>query len=120
MASRFGDMLQMFKEFSLCKSGPVAQFSAYDLVFLLEEECEIRIVIRGVPKEISVEEVKGDLRSQNLPVQSICRILNHSREPLDLVLFSGTAEVNEKALKAAYYETKGQRTRNKDPDGPSA
>ncbi|GBP04988.1 Carboxypeptidase O [Eumeta japonica] len=37
MASCFGDMLRMFTELSFCKSGPFAQFSDWDLVFLLED-----------------------------------------------------------------------------------
>ncbi|GBP37599.1 Nucleic-acid-binding protein from transposon X-element [Eumeta japonica] len=38
--------------------------------YSLKEEREIRVVLRGVPKEIPVDEVKEDLLSQNLPVQS--------------------------------------------------
>ncbi|GBP62880.1 hypothetical protein EVAR_24985_1 [Eumeta japonica] len=36
MASYFGDMLEMFIEFSFSKSTPLAQFTEWDLVFLLE------------------------------------------------------------------------------------
>ncbi|GBP18422.1 hypothetical protein EVAR_93824_1 [Eumeta japonica] len=53
----------------------------------------------GVLKEIPVEEVKEDLHSQNFPVQSVRRTLNQFREPLDLVLVSGIAEANNKAMK---------------------
>ncbi|GBP51854.1 hypothetical protein EVAR_88559_1 [Eumeta japonica] len=60
--------------------------------YSLKEEREIRVVLRGVPKEIPLDEVKEDLLSQHLPVQSVRRIQNHFREPLDLVLVSGTAE----------------------------
>ncbi|GBP36376.1 Nucleic-acid-binding protein from transposon X-element [Eumeta japonica] len=38
--------------------------------YSLKEEREIRVVLRGVPKEIPVDEVKEDLVAQNLPVQS--------------------------------------------------
>ncbi|GBP97660.1 Nucleic-acid-binding protein from transposon X-element [Eumeta japonica] len=59
---------------------------------------------RGVPKEIPVDEVKEDLVAQSLPVQSVRRILNRFRKPLDLVLVSGTAEANDKATKAAFFK----------------
>ncbi|GBP77769.1 Nucleic-acid-binding protein from transposon X-element [Eumeta japonica] len=72
--------------------------------YSLKEEREIRVVLRGVPKEIPVDEVKEDLLSQNLPVQSVRRLLNRYREPLDLVLVSGTAEANDKATKAAFFK----------------
>ncbi|GBP40032.1 hypothetical protein EVAR_19160_1 [Eumeta japonica] len=36
MAFYLGDMLRMFTEFSFCKSSPFAQFTGWDLVFLLE------------------------------------------------------------------------------------
>ncbi|GBP37876.1 hypothetical protein EVAR_21411_1 [Eumeta japonica] len=35
MAFCFGDMLRMFTEFSFCNSGPFAQFTGWDLAFLL-------------------------------------------------------------------------------------
>ncbi|GBP14698.1 Nucleic-acid-binding protein from transposon X-element [Eumeta japonica] len=76
------------------------QFHTYSL----KEEREIRVVLRGVPKEIPVDEVKDDLLSQSLPVQSVRRILNRFRKPLDLVLVSGTAEANDKATKAAFFK----------------
>ncbi|GBP34443.1 Nucleic-acid-binding protein from transposon X-element [Eumeta japonica] len=72
--------------------------------YSLKEEREIRVVLRGVPKEIPVDEVKEDLLAQNLPVHSVRRILNRFREPLDLVLVSGTAEANDKATKAAFFK----------------
>ncbi|GBP31348.1 hypothetical protein EVAR_13467_1 [Eumeta japonica] len=80
-----------------------------------KEERKIKVVLRGVPKEIPVEEIKEDLQSQNLPVQSVRRILNHSREPLDLVLVFRTVEANDKAK-----GNKAQCTRNKDTHDPSA
>ncbi|GBP15859.1 hypothetical protein EVAR_12459_1 [Eumeta japonica] len=65
-----------------------------------------RVVLRAVSKEILVEEVKEDLRSQNLPVQSVRRILNLYRDPFDLVLVSGIAEANDKAIKAHFIKSK--------------
>ncbi|GBP47544.1 hypothetical protein EVAR_40100_1 [Eumeta japonica] len=44
------------------------------------------VVLRGIPWEIPIEEVKEDLRSQNLRVQSVRRIRNRPCEILDLVL----------------------------------
>ncbi|GBP63382.1 Nucleic-acid-binding protein from transposon X-element [Eumeta japonica] len=72
--------------------------------YSLKEEQEIRVVLRGVPKEIPVDEIKEDLLSQHLPVQSVRRIQNRFREPLNLVLVSGTAEANDKATKAAFFK----------------
>ncbi|GBP09534.1 hypothetical protein EVAR_76547_1 [Eumeta japonica] len=54
--------------------------------YSLKEEREFRVVLRGVPKEIPVEEVKEDLIAQDLLVQSVRRITNRARDPLDLVL----------------------------------
>ncbi|GBP44558.1 Nucleic-acid-binding protein from transposon X-element [Eumeta japonica] len=70
--------------------------------YSLKEEREIRVVLRGVPREIPVDEVKEG--SQNLPVQSVRRVPNRFRQPLDLVLVSGTAEANDKAMKAAFFK----------------
>ncbi|GBP67923.1 Nucleic-acid-binding protein from transposon X-element [Eumeta japonica] len=72
--------------------------------YSLKEEREIRVVLRGVPKELPVDEVKEDLIAQHLPVQSVRRIQNRFRKPLDLVLVSGTAEANDKATKAAFFK----------------
>ncbi|GBP19283.1 hypothetical protein EVAR_79883_1 [Eumeta japonica] len=101
--------------------------------------------MRGVPKDIPIDEVKEDLLSQHLLVQSIRRIQNRFREPHDLVLVSGTAEANDKMTKAAFFKsgayvsspalkrciptnapypgsaiTATQCTHNKDTDGPPA
>ncbi|GBP90251.1 hypothetical protein EVAR_89370_1 [Eumeta japonica] len=71
------------------------------------EEREIRVVLRGVPKKIPVEEVKEDLLSQNIPVQAVRRIsINQSREPLELVLVTCTAEAKDKRTKAAFFKIK--------------
>ncbi|GBP36166.1 hypothetical protein EVAR_4310_1 [Eumeta japonica] len=72
--------------------------------YSLKEEREIRVVLRGVPKEIPVNEVKEDLLSQSLTVQSVRRIQNRFREPLVLIFVSGTAETNDKATKAAFFK----------------
>ncbi|GBP58741.1 Nucleic-acid-binding protein from transposon X-element [Eumeta japonica] len=71
--------------------------------YSLKEEREIRVVLKGVSREMPIDEVKEDLRAQNLPVQTVRRILNHFREPLDLVLISGT-EANDKATKVAFFQ----------------
>ncbi|GBP40097.1 hypothetical protein EVAR_33673_1 [Eumeta japonica] len=81
-------------------------FTVQRLLEKVENGESIRLIILGVSKEISVKEVKEDLRSQNLPVQSVRHILNRSYEPLDLVLVSGTAEANDKATKAAFNKIK--------------
>ncbi|GBP51963.1 hypothetical protein EVAR_80058_1 [Eumeta japonica] len=65
---------------------------------------KLHLFLRGVPKELPVDEVKEDLLSQHLPVQSVRRKLNRFRERLDLVLISGTAEVNDKTTKAAFFK----------------
>ncbi|GBP04470.1 hypothetical protein EVAR_55305_1 [Eumeta japonica] len=53
--------------------------------YSLKEEHEFCVVLLGAPKEIPIEEVKEDLTVQDLPVQSVRRITNRAREPLDLV-----------------------------------
>ncbi|GBP70853.1 hypothetical protein EVAR_53517_1 [Eumeta japonica] len=74
--------------------------------YSLKQEREIRVFLRGVPREIRIEEVKEDLRSQSLPVQSVRRILIRYRYNLDLVLVSGTAKANDKATKADFFKIK--------------
>ncbi|GBP38859.1 hypothetical protein EVAR_32375_1 [Eumeta japonica] len=49
--------------------------------YSLKEEREIRVVLRGVPRELSIEEVKEDLLSQNLPVQSVHRTVAQELKP---------------------------------------
>ncbi|GBP59385.1 Nucleic-acid-binding protein from transposon X-element [Eumeta japonica] len=68
--------------------------------FIYNRSTRARVVLRGVPKEIPVDEAKEDLLSQHPPVESVRRIQNRFREPLDLVLVSGTAE----ATKAAFFK----------------
>ncbi|GBP07918.1 Nucleic-acid-binding protein from transposon X-element [Eumeta japonica] len=69
--------------------------------YSLKEEREIRVVLREVPKEIPIEEVKEDLLAQDLPVQSVRRITNCVREPLDLVLVTANTGIDT-ATKRAY------------------
>ncbi|GBP09241.1 hypothetical protein EVAR_4095_1 [Eumeta japonica] len=57
-----------------------------------------------LPPHLRRVEVKKNLRSQNLPVQSIRHIQNRFRELFDLVLVSGIAEANDKATKATFYK----------------
>ncbi|GBP26298.1 hypothetical protein EVAR_95467_1 [Eumeta japonica] len=83
----------------ICKIFLVTQGYAFHTYSLIEER-EIRVVLRGVSRETPIDEIKEDLRSQNLPMQSVHRILNRFCEPFDLVLVSGTAEANDKATKA--------------------
>ncbi|GBP14836.1 hypothetical protein EVAR_91992_1 [Eumeta japonica] len=65
---------------------------------------EIRIVLgRYSPtKELPVKGWRRP-RSQNFLAQVIRRILNQSRELLDLVLVTGTAEANDNATKTAFF-----------------
>ncbi|GBP54669.1 hypothetical protein EVAR_47171_1 [Eumeta japonica] len=98
-----------------------AEFRYAFHTYSLKEELENRVILRGVPGKIPIEKIKEDLRSQDLPAQSVRCILNRSREPLEVVLVSGTAETNDKATKVAFSKIKkSQCTRNKDTDGPPA
>ncbi|GBP92437.1 hypothetical protein EVAR_63187_1 [Eumeta japonica] len=54
--------------------------------YFLKEERELRVLLQGVPKELPIEEVKENLLAQNLPVQSMRRITDPARKPLDLIL----------------------------------
>ncbi|GBP29586.1 hypothetical protein EVAR_79135_1 [Eumeta japonica] len=68
MASRFGDMLRMFTEFSFCISGPFAQFTGWDLVFLLEErdETQSKETNRLRRREVAQRSTAADDRAINL------------------------------------------------------
>ncbi|GBP13521.1 hypothetical protein EVAR_6875_1 [Eumeta japonica] len=93
--------------------------------YSLKKEREFRVVLRRVPKEIPIEEVKEDLIAQDLPVQSVRRITNRAREPLVLVTANTGTDT---ATKRSFYRIKaclGDHgtavcTRNKDTDGPPA
>ncbi|TLP06441.1 hypothetical protein FEG24_18960, partial [Acinetobacter baumannii] len=55
--------------------------------YTLQEERELRVVIRGIPKELDVELVKADLLEQGLPVNSVHRMhTGRGREPYNMVL----------------------------------
>ncbi|GBP78374.1 hypothetical protein EVAR_25710_1 [Eumeta japonica] len=69
--------------------------------YSLKEDHEFRVVLRGV----LVEEVKEDLIMQNLSVQSVWRITNCTREPLDFVLVTTNTSTNN-ATKRMFYNIK--------------
>ncbi|CAH2099021.1 unnamed protein product [Euphydryas editha] len=55
--------------------------------YALEEEKQLRVVIRGVPKEIPVSSITEDLKHQNLPVREVHRMYHpRTKLPYDLVL----------------------------------
>ncbi|TLO55185.1 hypothetical protein FEG31_19275, partial [Acinetobacter baumannii] len=55
--------------------------------YTLQEERELRVVIRGIPKELDVELLKADLLEQGLPVNSVHRMhTGRGREPYNMVL----------------------------------
>ncbi|KAA5713321.1 hypothetical protein F3G22_28470, partial [Klebsiella pneumoniae] len=55
--------------------------------YTLQEERELRVVIRGIPKELDVELVKAALLEQGLPVNSVHRMhTGRGREPYNMVL----------------------------------
>ncbi|GBP55034.1 Chimeric ERCC6-PGBD3 protein [Eumeta japonica] len=58
-------------------SALLATFKVAYHTYSLKDEREFRVVLRGVPKEIPIEEVKEDLLTQDLPVQSA--VLEHLR-----------------------------------------
>ncbi|GBP95099.1 Nucleic-acid-binding protein from transposon X-element [Eumeta japonica] len=70
--------------------------------YSLKEEREFRVVLRGVPKGIPSEEVKEDLLTQDLPVQSVRRITNRAREPLDLVLVTANTGIDQETKRSFY------------------
>ncbi|KAJ2952536.1 hypothetical protein O0L34_g6855 [Tuta absoluta] len=54
--------------------------------YALEEEKLHRVVIRGIPKEISEKEVYDDLIAQNIPVRKVHRISSHrNKRQFDMV-----------------------------------
>lgn len=55
--------------------------------FALPEERQLRVVIRGVPKELTTELIKADLASQGLPVNEVHRMYQaRTKKPYDLIL----------------------------------
>ncbi|GBP25073.1 hypothetical protein EVAR_19553_1 [Eumeta japonica] len=53
-----------FRNLSVLLATPKVAYQTYSL----KEECEFHVVLRGVPKELPIEEVKEDSIIQNLPV----------------------------------------------------
>ncbi|GBP69712.1 Nucleic-acid-binding protein from transposon X-element [Eumeta japonica] len=64
------------------KSDFKVQFHTY----ALEEERKIKVVIRGIPADFPVEEIKADLCDQGFPVLSVHRLCRRDGTPLWLVL----------------------------------
>ncbi|XP_072929571.1 uncharacterized protein [Epargyreus clarus] len=54
--------------------------------YALEDEKMLRVVIRGVPKELELEVISNDLKSQGLPVKEVFRMYGRTRQPYDMVL----------------------------------
>lgn len=55
--------------------------------YTLEEERTLRVVIRGLPVELTTERIKEDLLSQDLPVKEVHRMYNsRSKTPYELCL----------------------------------
>ncbi|GBP82925.1 Nucleic-acid-binding protein from transposon X-element [Eumeta japonica] len=54
--------------------------------YALEEERKIKMVIRGIPTDFPVEEIKADLCDQGFPVLSVHRLCRRDGSPLWLVL----------------------------------
>ncbi|GBP64562.1 hypothetical protein EVAR_89608_1 [Eumeta japonica] len=52
--------------------------------------------------KIPTEEVKEDLLTQDLPVQSVRRITNRAREPLDLVLVTANTGIDQETKRSFY------------------
>ncbi|GBP02295.1 hypothetical protein EVAR_85396_1 [Eumeta japonica] len=73
--------------------------------YSLKEEREFRVVLKGVPKEFPLDEVKDDLLAQKLPVRAVRRVTNRNREPLDLVLVSADPSAKDSA-KAIFFKIK--------------
>ncbi|GBP05725.1 hypothetical protein EVAR_5062_1 [Eumeta japonica] len=96
--------------------------------YSLKEKREFRVVLREVPKELPIEEIKEYLLAQDLPVQSVRRITNHAREPLNLALVIFYTSAIDNTTKCSSFNIKvwvgdygtGACTGNKETDGPSA
>ena len=55
--------------------------------YALEEERHLRVVIRGVPKELQTDAILSDLQSQGIPALEVHRLYKgHARIPYDLAL----------------------------------
>ncbi|GBP19529.1 Nucleic-acid-binding protein from transposon X-element [Eumeta japonica] len=72
--------------------------------YSLEEEREFRLVLKGVPKEFLLDEVKNDL-VQKLLVRAVRHVTNRNRDPLDLVLVSADPSTKDN-VKAILFKIK--------------
>lgn len=55
--------------------------------YALEDERQLRVVLKGIPKEIETETIFNDLSSQDLPIKAIHRMSNgHTKKQYDMVL----------------------------------
>ncbi|CAG9574761.1 unnamed protein product [Danaus chrysippus] len=54
--------------------------------YALPEERRLTVVIKGLPAEIPIDEIKEDLKSQNLPVLEVHRMHKPNKKPFDMVL----------------------------------
>jgi hypothetical protein len=54
--------------------------------YSLPEERVLRVIIRGVPRELDTALVLEDLKAQGFPVREVHRISGRDKSPLDLVL----------------------------------
>jgi hypothetical protein len=65
--------------------------------FALPEEITLRAVLRTVPVEISVDDVKANLENQGLAPKQVTRMIStRSKKPLPLVLWSKSQKTKEK------------------------
>ncbi|GBP43907.1 hypothetical protein EVAR_41763_1 [Eumeta japonica] len=113
---------------------PFSQHLKSYITYSLKEEREFRVVLRGVPKLLPIEELKEDLLAQDLSVQSVRRITDHAREAQDLVLVTSNTIATDNATKHSFFNIKVRArcvkclgdhgsaacTRNKETDGPPA
>ncbi|CAH2099807.1 unnamed protein product [Euphydryas editha] len=55
--------------------------------YALDDEKQLRVVLRGIPKEIPISSITEDLKLQNLPVREVHRMYHpRTKLPYDLVL----------------------------------
>ncbi|GBO99755.1 Nucleic-acid-binding protein from transposon X-element [Eumeta japonica] len=73
--------------------------------YSLKEERELRVVLKSVSKEFSLDEVKKDLLAQILPVRAVRRVTNRNRDPLDLVLVSADPSAKDN-VKVIFFKIK--------------
>ncbi|KAA5621302.1 hypothetical protein F3H11_34190, partial [Pseudomonas aeruginosa] len=55
--------------------------------YALQEDRELRVVIRGVPKELEIDYIKEDLTAQALPIVSVHRMHSgRGKQPYNMIL----------------------------------